>query len=188
MDIDLIYVTDAADSKYADKRFTESTEACKGLSIRRRARWHFRDSGLTTTRAQLFKSLHNIDKDYDFVLCPSIHDRTADHKVLADEAVRAISPDKLIWYRSTWLTFMLHSADFVVTGSAKKKRAAIGCFKTQKQIALQNAVTISSLEARRHGLSASSVEGFRLASSATVDVEIINTLSIRSLWRNRELL
>jgi LmbE family N-acetylglucosaminyl deacetylase len=188
MDIDLIYVTDAVDDIYADVRRNESLQACKDLAIRRRVRWRFPDGDLTRYWMQLSTQLDEIERDYDFVLCPSVDDRTADHKVLADGADQAISPDKLIWYRSTWLTFTLHAADFVVTGSEKKKRAAIRCFKTQKHVALQNAITISSLEARRCGLGATSAEGFRLASSDVIDVEPINVLSIRSLWRKRDLL
>ena len=93
--------------------------------------------------------------------------------------------EKLVWYRSTWLTFPLIAADFIATGSAKKKNRALRCFMSQWKMALGNVISFSALEAKTYGLRAKSIEAFRYASSGTVTASPINVLSVTALRQLR---
>jgi LmbE family N-acetylglucosaminyl deacetylase len=181
--IDLIYVSEQPETTLAQTRRGESLEATNGLVVRDRIWWSLPDGGLNLARSQLRERFLKIRSAYDLVLCPAPWDKTSDHRVIAEEALRSLPTSHLVWYRSTWFTFGLHEASFVVLGPARKKRSALRRYRTQEAIALQNAVSVSMLEAKRYGYRSSSAEAFRLASSGNLDLEPLNVLSIKDLWR-----
>jgi len=185
MAIDLIYVTEAPAKVLADLRRGESAEATKRLSISQRVCWGFTDGKLDVHRKDLRLRLEEINTRYDFIFCPAPSDLTPDHAVLAENAYALTSLDKLVWYRSTWWTFPLPAADFIVEGAAEEKRAALRCFKSQRNLALQNVVTLSGFEAAESCFFAESVEAFRFARSGEVAVFPINVLSAKACWKLR---
>ncbi|MBK7353136.1 MAG: PIG-L family deacetylase [Nitrosomonas sp.] len=186
--IDLIYVTKELSTEMATKRFRESSKATEALVINNYLQWDFPDGNLINHRVSLIQRMTELQDKYDLILCPAPNDKTADHAVLAQVAYNQISLSKLLWYRSTWLTFPLRNADFVVEGKASKKRAALRHYKTQSKLALQNVVSLSTLEARFCGFHADSVEGFRYASSELMKDDPLNVLSLKSLIRLRDWL
>ena len=186
--IDLIYVTRELSTEIATKRFEESNKAIKGLVINACHQWDFPDGNLINHRITLVQHITEIQNKYNLILCPAPNDKTTDHAVLAEVAYTQIPLNKLLWYRSTWLTFPLRDADFVIEGQATKKRAALRHYKTQSKLALQNVVSLSTLEAQYHGLNCDSVEGFRYASSGLIDTIPLNVLSLKSLIRLRSWL
>lgn len=186
--IDLIYVTKELSTEMATKRFRESSKATEALVINNYLQWDFPDGNLINHRTSLIQHLKKLQSKYDLILCPAPNDKTVDHAVLAEVAYTQTPLNKLLWYRSTWLTFPLRDADFVVEGGASKKRAALHHYKTQSKLALQNVVSLSTLEARFCGYHADSVEGFRYASSGLIKDDPLNVLSLKSLIRLRNWL
>ena len=183
--IDLIYVTEDRLPEVAKVRRAESAAATASLAVRERISWSYPDGSLAVHREDLRRRLLDVGERYSLILCLAPSDRTQDHAVLAAEAYDLISSDKLLWYRSTWLTFPLHVADFIAEGDARAKRQALRFFRSQKKLALQNVVSLSTLEARRCGLEADSVEAFRFASSGELSVSPINVLSLKALLQLR---
>jgi LmbE family N-acetylglucosaminyl deacetylase len=183
--IDLIYVTDSANPFLSDIRKSEAFEATKRLPIKKRFWWHFEDGKLNRSCNHLESILSKVNNDYDFVLSPAFNDKTSDHAILGATALGVVESSKLIWYRSTWLTFPLRASDFFIYGSAIEKQRAIKYFKSQGNLALLNVVNFSKVEAKLSGIFAESVEAFRFASSDPHKYKPLNTLSIRCLWHIR---
>ena len=181
--IDLIYVTKELSTEVANKRFRESSKATEVFVINNYLQWDFPDGNLINHRASLIQRMTELQGKYDLILCPAPNDKTTDHAVLAQVAYNQIPLSKLLWYRSTWLTFPLRDADFVIEGRASKKRTALRHYKTQSKLALQNVVSLSTLEAHFCGYHADSVEGFRYASSGLIKDDPLNALSLKSLIR-----
>ncbi len=181
--IDLIYVTESVESATRCERFAESAAATAELRVRNTARWGFVDGSLRHDDPALLGKLQEIAESYAIFLAPCPVDVTPDHAELAMAASRLLPATKLLWYRSTWLTFTLDQADLVVTGSAARKRDALRSFRTQSGLALQNVVSFAEAEARRAGLPAASLEAFRLASSGAPRIKPLNSLSLGSLMR-----
>ena len=183
--IDLIYVTDDPDKPLADLRRAEAIRATSGIPVRSRIWWGYADGRLQSQEDQLRHGVDQFHERYCYVLCPAPSDLTPDHAVLAAWAQESVPPDKLLWYRSTWLTFPLRSADLVASGDALEKLAALREFTSQGSLALENVISTSRYEARAIGLGASSIEGFRFASSGAVDVQPVNALSVLWPWMLR---
>ena len=181
--IDLIYVTEESSVKIASLRRGESIKASRELTLQQQIWWSFPDGNLYKHRDDLKNQLSMIKNKYKLILCPAPSDRTPDHGVLAEEAYREISPEKLLWYRSTWWTFPIYAADVVIIGQAQKKQAALRCFISQNKLALQNTISASAFEARRLGCKYNSIECFRFASSGLVNINPLNVLSLKALWR-----
>jgi len=182
-DIDLIYVTGEDDKDRAKVRQSEALLATENLIINNRIIWNLTDGRLDTTREKLRPLLKEVGEFYDYIFSPATNDLTPDHSVIAEEALTVIPIDKLIWYRSTWWTFALPSADFVIVGSKKEKQKSLRCFQTQEKLALQNVMSFSSLEAQRYGFSAEYVEAFQYANTERLANMPLNVLSLRSLFR-----
>lgn len=183
--IDLIYVTDPASLNLSNIRKREAIEATKSLSIKQRVWWSFEDGKLDKSCDHLKFLLSQVNGDYDFVFSPSFNDKTSDHAILGKIAFNVVESSKLIWYRSTWLTFPLRVADFFVQGNSFRKRRALKYFKSQSDLALANVVNFSRVEAKLSGISAKSVEAFRFASSGPPKYAPLNTLSVSCLWHIR---
>ena len=183
--IDLIYVTDARDPRLAEIRKNESFKATKILPINKRVWWHLQDGSLQESSDRIKRLLSQVNDDYDIVLSPAINDKTSDHAIVGKEAFDVIEISKLLWYRSTWLTFPLRASDIIIEGNSSKKRQALRCFKSQSNMALMNVVHFSKVEAKLSGISAESVEAFRFASSGHRHYEPLNTLSLKYLWHIR---
>jgi LmbE family N-acetylglucosaminyl deacetylase len=182
LSIDLYYITKPLSSEIANTRFAESSIATSNLLVRDRFWWHYPEGNLDENRNSLRQSLSELKNRYSIVLSPSPNDITPDHEVLAKVVLEVIPWEKLLWYRSTWLTFPLHMADFVVVGDSGRKRSALRCFKSQDKLALQNVVSLSGLESKLCGVSALSMEAFRFASTGMAPMRPLNVLSIKSLW------
>lgn len=181
--IDLIYITDEADASLASERREESRAATRSLSINEKHWWHLPDGGLHSERDVLRRRLNGIVSKYDFIFCPAINDRTSDHIPIAEEAYAVIPAGRLIWYRSTWWTFSISSADFIFSGKSSDKRRALSCFQTQRALSLNNPVYLSGIEARYFGLQMESVELFQFATSNSLSKTPFNALSIKSAFR-----
>lgn len=190
--IDLYYVTDggaggiqAETISLTDRRVAESGYATEGLPIRNREWWNLPDGNLSRHREVLRKRLVTLG-EYDLVLCPSPTDITPDHAALADVALLSVNIYRLLWYRSTWLTFPLSASDISVCGDAAQKRRALRCFFSQCNLALGNTITLSSVEARLCGSNASSIEAFRYATSGSLGWRPVNILSISAIKKLQE--
>lgn len=181
--IDLHYVTSDKRTNVARIRYDESMRAINSIKIRNRLHWGFIDGELNCQRNEVVKKIKDMVGEYDLILCPAPNDRTPDHAILGMEAYNIIPHKKLLWYRSTWWTFPLHSADFYVVGDARSKLKALREFKSQSHLALRNVITLSALEMRRCGIKAESAEAFRYASECISTMRPLNVLSIMSVWR-----
>jgi hypothetical protein len=186
--VDLIYVTDEAAAPLAKIRRAESCRATSGIPIRSRTWWGYADGGLNAQKELLRDQVGELSGRYGLILCPAPSDLTQDHAVLAECAQKCIPADRLLWYRSTWLTFPLRSSDVVASGSAREKLAALREFMSQSSLALGNVVNLSRYEANAIGIGARSIEGFRFARSDKADVRPINALSIKAAWLLRDWL
>jgi LmbE family N-acetylglucosaminyl deacetylase len=180
--VDLVYVTEDTSAVIASCRREESAAATATLRVRDRIWWSYPDGHLVRYQESLRQRLIDVAQRYKLILCVAPNDRTPDHSVLAAEAYSIIPNEKLLWYRSTWLTFPLYAADIIVSGQAKEKLSKLRLFRSQKNLNLVNVVRISAIEARRCCLSNSSVEAFRFAISGEVHVPPVNVLSIISWW------
>lgn len=190
--VDLYYVTDggageiqAESISLSDRRVDESGRATVGMPIRNREWWDFPDGNLSGHREVLHNRLEML-VEYDLVLCPAPTDITPDHAVLADVLLRSVNIEKLLWYRSTWLTFPLSASDYAVCGDAAQKRRALRCFISQRNLALGNTITLSGFEARLCGSNASSIEAFRYAISGSLGWHPVNILSISAIKKLKE--
>ncbi|MCS7064110.1 MAG: PIG-L family deacetylase [Methylacidiphilales bacterium] len=180
-EITLFYLTDSSDINLAKKRRFESQRAIASLNVRQRIYCGLPDGRLQHHKDSLIKLLHNLSTDYDIVLSPTPNDVTPDHQVIGQLAYEIIPHNSLIWYRSTWWTFTIKEADFVVTGNANSKLNALRHFRTQSNLALRNTVILSAIEALFHGIETSSIESFRYASRGIPNTKPINTLSFFSI-------
>lgn len=181
--VDLYYVTDGCANglqKQPDlskRRFAESERATAGLAIRKRVNWDLPDGNLQEYQDRLKGLLASL-QGYELVLCPAPTDLTPDHAALAGATLSALGAGRLMWYRSTWLTFPLHAADFVATGELRVKKKALQHFATQRNLALGNVVTFAAVEAKACGLGCLSAEAFRWAKSGDLDWQPVNVLSV----------
>lgn len=183
--IDLIYVTDSQNAELASQRRGESARATGSMPVRSREYWQYGDGTLAAHSADLQLQIGMLASRYQLVLSPNPTDRTLDHAALAHCAMATVPPAKLLWYRSTWLTFPVRHADIVATGDVGRKLDALGAFSTQRALALANVVHLSTFEASRVGLLGKSIEGFRFAGSGPVSFDPINSISVRSGWQLR---
>lgn len=181
--IDLIYVTEAEDQRLKNMRWLESGRATESLPVSARIRWGFPDGALVVCRDELRARLRELGNCYDVVLSPAPNDQTPDHAVLADEVLSVIDVKRIFWYRSTWLTFKLSEADFVVRGSAMTKKLALDCFVSQRALALKNSIGIGRIEAANLGDFSNSIEGFRRATSGVSCSKPLNVLSFKTVFR-----
>lgn len=189
--VDLYYVTDGGaggihgGDVLVEQRAAESNRAIEGLPIRKRDWWGFPDGKLDDHRVALQQRLAALG-EYDLVLCPAPTDITPDHAVLADVTLLAVNIEKLLWYRSTWLTFPLWISDFAIGGEASQKRKALKCFFSQSHLALGNTITLSEIESKFCGLDTFSIEAFRFAKSGNLDWQPVNVLSIGAIGKLKE--
>ncbi len=186
--VDVFVVTVDADPVVAIRRKQESIAALATAGIASTCFWGFADGRLAASREQVVYKLQEIRDRYALVLCPAPNDRTPDHAVLAACAASTIEPEKLLWYRSTWLTFPLQESDLIFAGNARDKVAALRKYQSQCHLALLNAVRLSALEAAACGAGYSSVEGFRFAASGKPEANAFNSLSYKSALRLRSWL
>lgn len=70
----------------------------------------------------------------DMVLAPSIHDVHQDHRVVAEEAMRAFKKVTLVAYEVPWNNFTFNNQMYVVLEDrhVEKKVSAIACYESQK--------------------------------------------------------
>jgi len=178
--VDLYYVTEHGEEKVAELRSSESAQALRNVTYRHSKAWHLSDEQLDQQRDQLRDLLRELVGKYDFFICPAPNDATSDHAVIGAEAQKIFPLDRLIWYRSTSWTFPLPTADFACMGERDEKLAAIKVFHSQRNIALQSGVYMSSAEAHHFGVKARSIEAFQLATTGLLAGQTFNTLSLNA--------
>lgn len=193
--IDLYYITGNPISQSSEgidnlalRRRKESESATSNLPIRKKTYWNFTDGDLSNNQNELKSRLLTLEENdvYTHVLSPSITDLTPDHFELAKAALSTINKTRIVWYRSTYLTFPIFSADFIASGNAKEKLQSLLCFKSQKNLALSNVVNASKVEAYSYGIRATSLEAFRFASSGPLKWSPINVLAISVILKLRK--
>lgn len=174
---------DLDDREYAMARLRESISVLAPAGVVDLHHWQLGDGDVGASEELLAEKLRECNELFDYILTPAPNDRTPDHMVIARVASEVCSPQKLIWYRSTWWTFSLEEADFVVSGSGSAKRRALRRFSTQSALSLSNAVSFSRWEALRSGMRVESVEAFQFGSSRRLSPRPMNILSLKSLLR-----
>ena len=165
------------------KRRQETTDALRPLEICHIVNLGLPDGVLAKFTNILKTKLMEVLTDYDYVLCPAPNDLTPDH-IPISMIVRNLIPDRqLIWYRSTWWTFRMRHADFIITGKIGSKLKAIEKFKTQKHIKLKRSLWLSSLECLCVRFRPRSAEAFLFASNGQLAPSPFNSISLRYLYR-----
>lgn len=183
-DLTIIVVTQHDnDTCLTTRRRQETADALRPLETSGIVNLGLPDGELAKVSSILKKKLIEVLTDYDYVMCPAPNDLTSDH-VPISQAVLSITPlSQLIWYRSTWWTFKMRNADFIVTGEIGSKLKAIAQFRTQKHIKLKRSIWLSSLEYLFVRFRPRSAEAFLFATNDNLAPLPFNSISLRYLYR-----
>jgi LmbE family N-acetylglucosaminyl deacetylase len=167
-DIDLAYITDGKNCHTSpfyqhieEVRRKESAMALKGIHFSNKTFLSFPDGSLHKFSLELEEWLeqHIIKHRYNILLAPAPDDRTPDHHVLSLSCLKITEhyPEvDLFFYRSTWSTFPICSADLIYSSPLKKKYNALRQFSSQNNIPLINTLIYSLWETK----SSQVTEGF----------------------------
>lgn len=100
-------------------------------------------------RQEILEDLIKIKKQLDpsIVFCPSVHDIHQDHRIIAEEAIRAFKDRTILGYEMPWNNLSVDTTCFVVLNGedVKKKIAALNCYMSQNFRNYVNSEFISSL-------------------------------------------
>lgn len=167
-----------------DERHRESASALREVPIEGLDAWAFKDGEVAGSIDSLKQRLREQLDKYDVFFSPAPNDVTPDHVVVANAVLDVIPLERVIWYRSTYWTFGASDADFVITGSSADKKRTLSNYRSQRKLALGNAVEYSVWEAKRIGMEGGvSLEAFQYASSNRLRTPPLNTLSLRDVTR-----
>ncbi|MDC1500148.1 PIG-L family deacetylase [Octadecabacter sp.] len=164
-------------------RRLESLNALESLPNVRFEYWNLPDGNVKGELSGLTQNFISLLTTTDFVLCPAISDLTPDHIPIADTALKQVPAKRLIWYRSTWWTFQMRNADFVVSGSFRDKWRAIKKFESQKHIKLKRCLWLSCFEHFLYNFRPTSAEAFLFADEKRLSSSPLNSISLRHLYR-----
>lgn len=182
--IDIIFVT-LHDDNYTltQQRRLESAAALANFEINDILYWDLPDGKLVVAKAELLEEFSKLSSMCDLVLCPAPNDKTLDHIPIAEMALMQLSRDQLIWYRSTWWTFQMRKANFIVTGKLRDKINVLKLFRSQSNIALHRSVWLSCLEHLLVKGAARSSEAFVFADKRHLKKKPFNSISLRHIYR-----
>lgn len=86
-------------------------------------------------RQEILEDLIEAKKNFDpsIVFCPSIHDIHQDHRVIAQEAIRAFKDRTILGYEMPWNNLSVDTTCFIVLSEedVNKKVAALNCYMSQ---------------------------------------------------------
>lgn len=145
--------------------------------------WDMPDGNVRDELSKLDQNFISLIASSDLVLCPAINDLTTDHIPIAYTALKQVPAKRLIWYRSTWWTFKMRNADFIVSGNFKEKFLAVKEFKSQKHIKLNRYLLLSCFEHFFFNFRPSSAEAFLFADEHKLSSSPLNSISLRHLYR-----
>ena len=164
-------------------RRLETLKALEGIENLNFVYWNFSDGNLKSELTELKIHFRELMTESDLIICPAINDLTEDHIPISLAAFNEVPSNRLIWYRSTWFTFKMREADFIVTGNLKEKLFAIKEFKSQKHIKLKRALWLSFFECFLFSFRFKSAEAFLFANEARLASLPLNSISLRHLHR-----
>lgn len=102
-----------------------------------------------TYRQEILEDLTKIKRDLDpgVVFCPSMHDIHQDHRIIAEEAIRAFKDRTLLGYEMPWNNLSIDTTCFAIVSEddVKRKIAALNCYVSQTLRRYVNADFIRSL-------------------------------------------
>lgn len=133
------------------------------------------DGNFSKCYDELEDILSAVHAAYDFILSPAPNDITPDHIPVATAAIEIIPDSKLIFYRSTWLTFSPCDASFYFSWISSEKIEALRFFNSQRKIGLASAVLLATDKA-----SGMCYEYFQLASAKKLRTRPKNSISLKS--------
>ncbi len=100
-------------------------------------------------RQEILEDLIKIKKQLNpsIVFCPSVHDIHQDHRIIAEEAIRAFKDRTILGYEMPWNNLSVDTTCFVVLDEedVKKKIEALNCYMSQNFRNYVNAKFIFSL-------------------------------------------
>lgn len=164
-------------------RRLETLKALEGIENLDFVYWNFSDGNVKSEFTDLKIHFRELATESDLIICPAINDLTEDHIPISLAAFNEVPSNRLIWYRSTWFTFKMREADFIVTGNLKEKFCAIKKFKSQKHIKLKRALWLSVFECFLMSFRLKSAEAFLFANEARLAPLPLNSISLRHLYR-----
>lgn len=182
--INLIVVTKHVDSiNLTHQRRLETKAALGNLEINEIIDWNFPDGDVGKFSDAIRAKFQMLSAKCDIVLCPAPNDKTKDHITIAQIALQELPCEQLIWYRSTWWTFRMRQANFIVTGQFRKKLNKLKLFKSQSHISLHRSVWLSCLEHLLLTGRVRSSEAFVFANTDSLSAYPLNSISLRHIYR-----
>lgn len=164
-------------------RQSETIKALEGIENLDFVYWNLSDGNVKNELFYLENFFRTLVSGSDLILCPAPNDLTEDHVPIALTAFKEVPDNRLIWYRSTWWTFKMRNADFIVTGNLKDKFLAIEQFESQKHIKLKRALWLSFFEYLLVSFRLRSAEAFLFANESRLAPLPFNSISLRHLYR-----
>ncbi|NVK20924.1 MAG: PIG-L family deacetylase [Kangiellaceae bacterium] len=184
LEIELILVTRTANPEINAKRVIESKRALTGLPFKKLYFWELEEGRLEENKEKLRSNLKSIDGLYDYVFTLAPNDTTNDHSYISDSTSKNIKKSKVVYYRSTSITFNIMDASFYCKGTFLDKKNALRHYKTQDSINLINTIKYNRNEALILGYSKKyAIEAFIFAEDFNENQKAINSLSTGSLIR-----
>ena len=181
--ISIAFITDSkgTDNKINYDFDTRKKESLKALSkfenIQNVYYFKLPDQGVKNNLDLLEDKIKIISKSYNFVFSPTFWDKTIDHKWTAIVSKSIVPINKLIYYRSTYLTFNACESSFFEVCLLKNKIESLKNFKSQEHLLLKKQPFFSSYKSKSGKIY--SVECFLKATDISNIKKInFNTLSI----------
>ncbi|MFW6122544.1 MAG: PIG-L deacetylase family protein [Petrotogales bacterium] len=104
-------------------------------------------------RQEILEDIVSIKKDLqpDLIFIPSINDLHQDHKVVAEEGIRAFKRSTILGYEEPWNNINFNTISFIALEErhVDKKVEALKCYETQKYRSYLNEDFIRSLAKTR---------------------------------------
>jgi len=183
-DIHVVVVTfHEDDDALVCARQRETREALSMIGVSEPEYWNIPDGRVKEFSSVISARLEGVDEHADYVLCPAPNDVTPDHVPIGNAALAHVNKRKVIWYRSTWWTFPIQNADFIVKGGFFEKITVIKLFKSQRKIALSRSVGLSFVECVLKSLRVSACEAFMFADEGRLSDKPLNSISLKHVLR-----
>lgn len=127
--------------QHAMKKLEVPMENVKVMNYRVR---HFAES-----RQSILDQMIEVDKNInpELIFMPSINDIHQDHKVVAEEGLRAYKKKSILCYELPWNNFMYYNQAFSIVDEydVEKKIEALRCYETQKERAYTQPEAIKAI-------------------------------------------